>query len=146
MPEMTIEIGGRTFRIVCQPGEEVQLQRAAKLLAAEADALQDAIGRVPEARMLLMAGLMVADKAVAAAEGMEDADARARQMQDQVRQVEAKAAKLATSALHTDDSASDELVARLTEERDQARADHKAALDALQRAVAAVEALAASAD
>ena len=68
MPEMRIEIGGREFEVACQDGEEHFLRAAAKLLDAEATALVGQIGRMPEARMLLMAGLMLADKTA----GLED--------------------------------------------------------------------------
>lgn len=62
MPEVTINIGGRPFAVACQEGEEHFLQSAAGLLDNEAKSLMDQIGRLPEARMLLMAGLMLADK------------------------------------------------------------------------------------
>ncbi len=66
MPELTIHIGGRAFEVSCQEGEESFLQMASKMLDDEAQVLSDQIGRVPEARMLLMAGLMLADKTAAA--------------------------------------------------------------------------------
>lgn len=62
MPELTISIGGRNFEVACQPGEEVYLESAAKMLDDEAQVLSDQVGRMPEARMLLMAGLLLADK------------------------------------------------------------------------------------
>ncbi|MEP2263505.1 MAG: cell division protein ZapA, partial [Paracoccaceae bacterium] len=62
MPEVTINIGGRPFAVACQEGEEHFLQSAAGFLDNEAKSLMDQIGRLPEARMLLMAGLMLADK------------------------------------------------------------------------------------
>ncbi len=62
MPEVTISIGGREFDVACQEGEEVYLQSAAQILDNEAQALADQLGRLTEARMLLMAGLMLADK------------------------------------------------------------------------------------
>jgi cell division protein ZapA len=62
MPEVKINIGGRTFDVACQAGEEHYLQTAAKMLDDEAQVLSDQVGRMPEARMLLMAGLMLADK------------------------------------------------------------------------------------
>lgn len=65
MPEVTIRIGGRSFDVSCQEGEESYLQAAAKMLDDEAQVLSDQIGRMPEARMLLMAGLMLADKTAA---------------------------------------------------------------------------------
>ncbi len=62
MPEITISIGGRDYEVACQPGEEPFLQGAAAMLATEAKVLADQAGRLPESRMLLMAGLMLADK------------------------------------------------------------------------------------
>ena len=62
MPEVKITIGGRQFDVACQEGEESYLHSAAKMLDNEAQVLADAVGRMPEARMLLMAGLMLADK------------------------------------------------------------------------------------
>lgn len=62
MPEVKITIGGRQFDVACQEGEESYLHAAAKMLDDEAQVLADAVGRMAEARMLLMAGLMLADK------------------------------------------------------------------------------------
>lgn len=73
MPDETITIGGKSFEVACQPGEEHFLQSAARLLDAEARTLLSQIGRLPEARMLLMSGLMLADKIA----GLEDRVARA---------------------------------------------------------------------
>lgn len=62
MPEVTVMIGNRPFVVACQEGEEPYLKSAAKMLDDEAQILADQAGRMPEARMLLMAGLMLADK------------------------------------------------------------------------------------
>lgn len=82
MPEVNVQIGGRSFAVACQDGEEHFLQSAAALLDVEAKALMDQIGRLPEARMLLMAGLMLADKHA----GTED---QLKQMEDKIAQQEA---------------------------------------------------------
>lgn len=65
MPEVFVDIGGRTFEVACQAGEEDYLRAAAAMLDQEATVLSDQIGRMPEGRMLLMAGLMLADKTAA---------------------------------------------------------------------------------
>ena len=65
MPEVTIDIGGREFQVACQEGEEPFLQAAAKMLDTEASVILGQIGRMPAERMLLMAGLMLADKTAA---------------------------------------------------------------------------------
>ncbi|QIE44703.1 cell division protein ZapA [Pseudohalocynthiibacter aestuariivivens] len=87
MPEIDIEIGGRTFQVACQQGEEHYLQAAAKMLDDEAAVLAAQIGRIPEARMLLMAGLMLADKTA----GMQD---KLREAEDAMAEKEAELAQL----------------------------------------------------
>ncbi|SIN86808.1 cell division protein ZapA [Vannielia litorea] len=76
MAEVDISIGGRTFQVACQEGEEHYLRGAAELLDREASALVKQIGRLPEARMLLMAGLMLADRTAAFEEKANAAEER----------------------------------------------------------------------
>lgn len=76
MAEQTIIIGGRNYEVACQDGEEPFLHRAAALLGAEADALQDQIGRQPEPRTLLMAGLMLADRTTGLQDRLQEAERR----------------------------------------------------------------------
>lgn len=83
MPEVQVEIGGRSFDVACQEGEEHYLKAAAKMLDEEASVLAAQIGRIPEARMLLMAGLMLADKTA----GVQD---QLREMQDKMAEKEAE--------------------------------------------------------
>lgn len=64
MPDVNITIGGRTFAVACQDGEEAFLHAAASLLDKEAQALADMGARLTQDRMLLMAGLMLADKTI----------------------------------------------------------------------------------
>ncbi len=65
MPEVEVTVGGRPFRVACQEGEEHFLRAASGMLNTEAEALQTQLGRLPETRMLLMAGLMLADRTAA---------------------------------------------------------------------------------
>lgn len=65
MPDVEVVVGGRSFSVACQPGEEHFLRAAAQSLDAEAQPLIAQLGRIPEVRMLLMAGLMLADKTAA---------------------------------------------------------------------------------
>ncbi|MCF3596249.1 cell division protein ZapA [Rhodobacteraceae bacterium LMO-12] len=87
MPEVEIIIGGRSFEVSCQEGEEHYLQSAARMLNDEATTLTEHTGRLPEARMLLMAGLMLADKTA----GVED---KLRDMQNQVADLESELQRL----------------------------------------------------
>ncbi|MFZ5961571.1 cell division protein ZapA [Thalassococcus sp. BH17M4-6] len=85
MPEVAITIGGRTFEVACQDGEEQYLQSAAAMLNAEAQVLVDQIGRVPESRMLLMAGLMLADKTAGLEDKLRESEDRAAGLHDELR-------------------------------------------------------------
>ncbi|MEE4117837.1 MAG: cell division protein ZapA [Paracoccaceae bacterium] len=76
MPDVTVTIGGRDFTVACQDGEEPFLRTAATMLDQEASALVEQIGRVPESRMLLMAGLMLADRTASWEERARAAEAR----------------------------------------------------------------------
>ncbi|MCE5972892.1 cell division protein ZapA [Sinirhodobacter sp. WL0062] len=84
MPEMKVSIGGRDFDVACQPGEEHFLRAAASLLDAEASVLISQIGRMPEGRMLLMAGLMLADKTAGVEDQLRAALARVAELEVEI--------------------------------------------------------------
>lgn len=88
MPEVNVQIGGRTFEVACQAGEEHFLQSAARLLDMEASILADQIGRMPEQRMLLMAGLMLADKTAGLEEELRAMETKLQTLQDRLNTVE----------------------------------------------------------
>lgn len=76
MPEVQIEIGGRIFDVACQEGEQHFLRAAAQMLDEQAKALIAQAGRIPEGRMLLMAGLMLADKTAGLEDQLREAEAK----------------------------------------------------------------------
>lgn len=75
MPAVTITIGGREFEVACQEGEEHYLRAAAGLLDGEAGVLVAQMGRMPESQLLLMSGLMLADKTAGLEEKLRRAEA-----------------------------------------------------------------------
>ncbi len=76
MPDLEVTIGGRPFQVSCQPGEEHFLRSAAAMLDAEATPLIAQMGRLPETKMLLMAGLLLADKTAAVEDELRTMRAR----------------------------------------------------------------------
>lgn len=76
MPNVTISIGGRDFDVACQPGEEAFLQSAAGMLDTEAQVLRSQATRLPESRLLLMAGLMLADRTAGLQDKLAEAEAQ----------------------------------------------------------------------
>lgn len=101
MPELEILIGGRAFEVACQEGEEHYLQSAAEMLNVEAQTLISQTGRIPEARMLLMSGLMLADRTA----GVED---RLKVVEDEAEALRAEIDRL-NAALKRSEARSQEL-------------------------------------
>jgi cell division protein ZapA len=92
MPEVEIKIGGRAFEVFCQDGEEHYLHSAAKMLDTEASVLSGQIGRLPEARMLLMAGLMLADKTAGLEDKLREAEVRMAEKEAEIARLAARPA------------------------------------------------------
>lgn len=83
MAEVEITVGGRSFMVACQEGEEHFLQTAAAMLNTEAQPLVTQMGRLPEARMLLMAGLMLADRTASVEDKLRVLQARVEELENQ---------------------------------------------------------------
>lgn len=77
MPEVNIEVAGRTYRVGCGEGEEAHLQHLAELVDNEASRLARKMGQMTEGRLMLMAALMVADKLSEAESTVQAAERRA---------------------------------------------------------------------
>ena len=65
MAQVEFTIGIKDYTLSCQEGEERLLKRAAALLDTEAQQILQQAGRMPEPRLLLLAGLMLADRTAA---------------------------------------------------------------------------------
>jgi cell division protein ZapA len=83
MAELEITVGGRSFMVTCQEGEEHFLRTAAAMLDAEAQPLITQMGRLPEARLLLMSGLMLADRTAAVEDQLRVMQARITELESQ---------------------------------------------------------------
>jgi cell division protein ZapA len=152
MSQVTIEIGGRSFEVVCQEGEEEFLHAAAAMLDEEAKKLDGGGARVTESRMLLMSGLLLADRTAAMEEKLKGVDVptadpettdRARNAEAKLRAAEVDMTALkaqlseAQSKLETANPDQDEMIEQLRSERDQA-------VKTLQQIVGKIQGLAAA--
>ena len=97
MPEVAINIGDKKFTVTCQPGEESALEAAASLLNDEASFLVSEIGQLSEQKLLLMSGLMLADKMTSQSEklgkaerALEEALAKAKKLEENYTSQEAQ--------------------------------------------------------
>ena len=80
MPEVTVIIGERPFTVACTAGEESQLEACSVKLNAEANVLVAHSGRMQESQMLLMSGLMLADRAISLEERVKLAEAEIKKL------------------------------------------------------------------
>lgn len=81
MAEVEFTIGHKEYRIGAQDGEENLLKRAAAILDGEARQILEQAGRVPEPRLLLLAGLMLADRFASLEDRAEKAERLAARLQ-----------------------------------------------------------------
>jgi cell division protein ZapA len=62
MGQVIVEIGGRSYTLSCRDGDENHLSELGSGIAEKAESLTRSLGPMSEARLLLMAALMVADE------------------------------------------------------------------------------------
>jgi len=121
MAHLEVQIGARSYRVACEDGQEPHLAVVADRLQQEAKVLSKQFGALPETRLLLMAGLLVADRL----QSVEAKVADAAKVAPRLAEAEAHGASL------TDENA------RLTEYLAQARVDIETLRAETERALAA---------
>ena len=62
MAEVDITINRRSYRISCKDGEEERIKSLATLINNQVQKLSEKIGQLGEARMILLASLVLLDK------------------------------------------------------------------------------------
>ena len=109
MAQVSLTVNGRPFAITCDDGQEARIRRLGEYVDAKVAEFVRSIGQVGEARLLLLAALVIADELAKATEalgeersGVPDAeasaaiDAAAKGIQSLARRVEAIAERLET--------------------------------------------------
>jgi cell division protein ZapA len=62
MGEVSITLNGRTYRLECDDGEEQHLVKLAETVSEQIESLKGKFGQIGDDRLMLMAGLMLADE------------------------------------------------------------------------------------
>ena len=62
MAQITVLVNGRKYDIACDDGQEAHLTRLAQYIDRRVDELIAAVGQIGDARLLVMASLLVADE------------------------------------------------------------------------------------
>ncbi|MEM8569929.1 MAG: cell division protein ZapA [Pseudomonadota bacterium] len=139
MPELTIEIGGRLYEVACEPGQEASLEAAAKLLDSEAQKIPEEASATTEKRMLLLAGLMMADVTLSSRNAITRSEQAFRDMEERARIAEAKAAMLAAKVASPESEAE---LAEVSQDAEQLRAENAMAVELLSKVLNDIHTLA----
>ncbi len=62
MANVVVNVAGRPYTMQCPDGEEGHLQELASLLDTEVTRIRQSVGSIGDIRLLVMSGLMVADR------------------------------------------------------------------------------------
>jgi cell division protein ZapA len=73
--QVDVDINGRSYQIACDDGQEAHLTRLSGYLDTRIKELVAAVGQVGDARLLVMAGLLIADELSDAYKELEAAGA-----------------------------------------------------------------------
>lgn len=83
MAQTTVTVNGRSYQVGCDDGEEEHVADLAAFLDKRVRELADKVGQVGEARLLLMAGLTIADDLATAYDRVDDLRAEIAKLRDQ---------------------------------------------------------------
>ena len=93
MAHVIVEVNGRPYTMQCPDGEEDHLRELARLLDTEVTRIKQSVGSVGDIRILVMSGLMVADR-------LSEAIRRIEALEEEVRELTgARAAVEASSTV-----------------------------------------------
>ncbi len=81
MPQVTVTINGRQFRMACEDGQETHLLDLARDLDTRIEGLRAKFGEIGDTRLTVMAALTVADL-------LTESAARIRQLEDRLAALE----------------------------------------------------------
>lgn len=71
---VTVRLNGQPYQMACDPGSEQHIEALASEVDSILQQLKQSAGQVPEARLLAMASLILADKAQASENASDEAE------------------------------------------------------------------------
>jgi len=71
MGQVAVQVNGRSYAITCDDGQETRIRRLAQYVDAKVAEFVGSVGQVGEARLLLLAALVIADELSDANDALE---------------------------------------------------------------------------
>ncbi|MBV8335449.1 MAG: cell division protein ZapA [Alphaproteobacteria bacterium] len=62
MAHVSVTVNGRAFAITCEDGQETRIRKLGQYVESKVAQFVDSVGQVGEARLLLLAALVIADE------------------------------------------------------------------------------------
>ena len=78
MGQVVVRVNGRDFALSCADGQEPRIRRLAQYVDAKVGEFSKAIGQVGEARLILLAAIVIADELSDANEALQQERSRTR--------------------------------------------------------------------
>jgi cell division protein ZapA len=82
MSQVIVQVNDRPYTMQCPDGEEDHLRDLARLLDAEVQRIKRSVGSVGDIRILVMSGLMVADRLSEAIKRVEELEEQLRSLRE----------------------------------------------------------------
>ncbi len=83
MSQVAVTVNGRPFTIACDDGQEPRIRRLAQYVDSRVGEFVRGLGQVGEARLLLLAALVIADELSDANEALQQERSRARAAEEE---------------------------------------------------------------
>ena len=116
MGQVVVTVNGRPYTMQCNDGEEDHLSELAQLLDTEVNQIHASVGQVGDIRLLLMAGLIIADR-------LSDSLKRIEDLQEQIRGIKEARGDAMADGRDIEDQVSERLIAAATRLEELAKGD-----------------------
>src|SRR5437879_250325 len=78
MGQVVVKINGRDFPLSCPDGQEPRIRRLAQYVDAKTVEFRNRLGQIGEARLILLAAIVIADELLDTSEALQQERSRAR--------------------------------------------------------------------
>src|SRR5882672_11144376 len=99
MPLVNVLVNGRAYTVACDDGEEDHVRDLGRFLDKRVRELSGSVGQVGDARLLLMAGLVVADELSEALAKLQERDNELKAVRAALAESRQKSEEIAADAL-----------------------------------------------
>jgi cell division protein ZapA len=89
MPLVNVLVNNRAYTVACDEGEEEHLRELARFVDGRVRKLVETVGQAGDARLLLMASLLIADELCESVERVSERDREIAELRDGQKRVEA---------------------------------------------------------